>query len=110
MQSLQAFPRALVELDRVRGPAAAASLRMAGGELIAPPLQLWRLPSASAQRMLPGLMRRGLVRSVSPDLPIGARPGLSSGFLGYTDPLAGSEWWIPKSAPTAGMRQGRECR
>jgi hypothetical protein len=109
VQSLQAFPRALVELDRVRGPAAAASLRMAGGELIAPPLQLWRLPSASAQRMLPGLMRRGLVRSVSPDLPIGARPGGASGFLGYTDPLAGSEWWIPKvgadrwSAPGPGV-------
>ena len=55
LQRLQAYPRTLVELDRVRGPAAAATLRRAGGELIAPPLALWRLPSWSAQRVLPGL-------------------------------------------------------
>jgi hypothetical protein len=55
LQRLQAYPRTLVELDRVRGPAAAASLRKAGGQPIAPRLQLWRLPSWSAQRVLPGL-------------------------------------------------------
>src|SRR5215218_6118848 len=63
LQRLQAYPRTLVELDRVRGPAAAPALRRAGGELIASPLVLWRLPSWTAQRVLPGLLRRGLVRS-----------------------------------------------
>jgi hypothetical protein len=96
LQRLQAYPRTLVELDRVRGPAADAALRRAGGELIAPPLALWRLPSWSAQRVLPGLLRRGLVRSVTPDVPVGTRPGSASGFLSqFTDPLSTSEWWVP---------------
>jgi hypothetical protein len=94
LQRLQAYPRTLVELDRVRGPAAVAALRRAGGELIAPPLALWRLPSWSAQRMLPGLLRRGLVRSVTPDVPVGTKPGGASGFFGYTDPLSSSQWWV----------------
>ena len=33
---LQAYPRTLVELDHVRGPAEAPALRRAGGELIDP--------------------------------------------------------------------------
>ena len=69
---------------------------MAGGELIAPPLQLWRLPSASAQRMLPGLMRRGLVRSVSPDLPIGAEARGLRRVPRLHRPARRLEWWIPK--------------
>ena len=95
LQRLQAYPRTLVELDRVRGPAAAARLRRAGGELIAPPLALWRLPSWTAEHVLPQLQRRGLVRSVTPDVPVGTRPGSASGFLSqFTDPLSTSEWWV----------------
>jgi subtilase family protein len=93
LQGLQAAPRTLVELDRVRGAAAVPALRRAGGELIASPLALWRLPSRTAQRVLPGLLRRGLVRSVTPDVPVATTPGASA-FFGYTDPLAGSEWWV----------------
>ena len=94
IQRLQAYPRTLVELDRVRGPAAAATLRRAGGELIASPLALWRLPSWSAQRVLPGLLRRGLVRSVTPDVPLGTSPDDAPGFFGYADPLSASQWWV----------------
>jgi hypothetical protein len=91
---LQAYPRTLVELDRVRAPEAAPALRRAGGVLIAAPLALWRLPSWSAERVLPGLQRRGLVRSVTPDVPVGADPRNPSGFLGqFTDPLSSSQWW-----------------
>ncbi len=91
---LQAYPRTLVELDRVRGAAAMPALRRAGGRLIEPSLALWRLPSWTAQRLLPGLQRRGLVRSVTPDVPIGNDPRGSSGFFGqYTDPLSPSQWW-----------------
>jgi hypothetical protein len=62
--------------------------------VIAPPLALWRLPSWTAQRVLPSLLRRGLVRSVTPDVPIGTDPRNASGFLGqFTDPLSSSEWW-----------------
>jgi hypothetical protein len=95
LQHLQAYPRTLVELDRVRGPAATATLRRAGGELIAAPLALWRLPSWTAQRVLPGLLRRGLVRSVTPDVPVGTRPGEAAGFFSqFTDPLSTSQWWV----------------
>ena len=89
---LQAYPRTLVELDHVRGNAAMPALRRAGGRLIEPSLALWRLPSWTAQRLLPGLQRRGLVRSVTPDVPIGNGP--RSGFFGqFTDPLSLKEWW-----------------
>nr|MDQ2980958.1 S8 family serine peptidase [Actinomycetota bacterium] len=71
------------------------TLRRAGGELIAPQLALWRLPSWTAQRVLPRLLRRGLVRSVTPDLPVGTRPDRASGFFSqFTDPLSASEWWV----------------
>ena len=91
---LQAYPRTLVELDRARGAAAVPALRRAGGRLIDPSLALWRLPSWTAQSLLPGLRRRGLVRSVTPDVPIGTDPRGASGFLGqFTDPLSPSQWW-----------------
>jgi hypothetical protein len=94
LQRLQAYPRTLVQLDPARAAAAAPLLRRAGATLIAPPLSLWRLPSWTAQRLLPGLQRRGLVRSVTPDVPVGTDPGNASGFLGqFTDPLSSSEWW-----------------
>jgi hypothetical protein len=94
--ALQAYPRTLVELDHIRGPDQAPALRRAGGELIDPSLSIWRLPSWTAQRLLPGLQRRGLVRTVTPDVPIGTDPRGASGFFGqFTDPLSPTEWWPP---------------
>jgi subtilase family protein len=91
-QALHAYPRVLVELDHIRGAGAEFALRQAGGELIFPQLSLWRLPSATATRLLPELRAAGLLRSVTPDLPLRTSPG--SGFLNvFTDPLASSEWW-----------------
>jgi hypothetical protein len=91
---LQAYPRTLIELDRDRGARAVTQLRRAGAQQLDPQLDLWRLPSWSAVRLLPGLERRGLVQSVTPDLPIGANPSDGSGFLGmFTDPLSPQEWW-----------------
>ena len=91
---LQAYPRTLVELDPDRGAAAVPALRGAGGTLIDPSLALWRLPSWEAERLLPRLERHGLVRSVTPDLPIGTDPRNASGFLGqFVDPLSATEWW-----------------
>jgi Subtilase family len=93
LQSLLVYPRTLVELDRIRGPAAAPSLRLAGGELIVPELQLWRMPTRAALPLLPRLLRSGLVRSVTPDEPLG--PDLWSLFAPFfSDPLAADEWWI----------------
>ena len=93
LHDLLVYPRTIVELDRVRGPAAASTLRLAGGKLLVPELQLWRLPTSSALQLLPRLMRSGLVRSVTPDEPLG--PDLWSLFApSFADPLAGDEWWI----------------
>jgi subtilase family protein len=95
LDGLQAYPRTLVELDRARAREAEPVLRRAGAELVAPPLALWRIPSWSAQRLLPRLLRRGLVRSISPDVPIGTRPGERRGFFSqFTDPLSPSQWWV----------------
>jgi hypothetical protein len=91
---LQAYPRTLVELSPGRATRAAPLLASAGGRQIDSELSLWRLPSWSAERLLPGLERRGLVQSVTPDYPIGADPGSASGFLSqFVDPLSSSEWW-----------------
>ncbi|MFL5920711.1 MAG: S8 family peptidase [Gaiellaceae bacterium] len=93
---LQAYPRTLVELDRTRVAEASSLLRRAGGRELDVPLGLWRLPSWEAQRLLPKLERRGLVRSVTPDVPLGTDPGNASGFFGqFTDPLSYTEWWPP---------------
>ena len=94
LQGLQAYPRTLVELDRDRAAQAAPALRRAGGVLIAAPLALWRVPSWSAAALLPRLERRSLVRSVTPDVPLGTDPRTASGFFSqFTDPLSSSEWW-----------------
>ncbi len=93
LRSLLLYPRTIVELDRIRGPAAAPSLRLAGGELIVPELQLWRLPTSRALPVLPQLMRAGIVRSITPDEPLGADLVSTPAAL-LTDPLAADEWWI----------------
>ena len=104
---LQAYPRTLVELDHIRGAAEAPALRRAGGELIDPSLSMWRLPSWTAQRLLPGLQRRGLVRTVTPDVPIGTDPRGASGFFGqFTDPLSPTEWWPPHVGVTDWVAPG----
>src|SRR5919201_1934216 len=94
LQGLQAYPRTLVELDRDRAVQAAPALRRAGGVLIAAPLALWRVPSWSAAALVSRLERRGLVRSITPDVPLGTDPRTASGFFSqFTDPLSSSEWW-----------------
>ena len=91
---LQAYPRTLVELDRSRVAETAPLLRRVGGQELDSSLGLWRLPSWEAQRLLPKLERRGLVRSVMPDVPVGTDPGNASGFFGqFSDPLSTTEWW-----------------
>jgi subtilase family protein len=91
---LQAYPRTLVELDHTRAAPAERLLSRAGGRELDGTLALWRLPSWEAQRVLPALERRGLVRSVTPDVPVGTDPGAASGFFGqFTDPLSSLEWW-----------------
>ena len=91
---LQAYPRTLVELDRSRVADTAPLLRRVGAQELDSSLGLWRLPSWEAQRLLPKLERRGVVRSVMPDVPVGTDPENATGFFGqFSDPLSTTEWW-----------------
>jgi hypothetical protein len=65
--------------------------------LISPPLELWRLPSAQARRLLPRLLEAGDVRSVTPDRALDASLWSGLGLFTYlTDPLVPTEWWISR--------------
>ncbi len=91
LANLDEYSNTLIELDRLGAPMAAAALRANGARLIAPQLDLWRLNSLRAQRVLPGLMRLGLVRSVSPDRKLRPMRAVNQ----YTDPLVPTQWWVP---------------
>ena len=49
---------------------AAPVLHGAGGTELAPSIGVWRIPTASARRMLQSLRRAGLVRRVQPERPL----------------------------------------
>jgi subtilisin family serine protease len=53
---------------------------------IATTLPVWRVPSRSGLRVLPGLVRDGLVGDLSADQPLST----------FAEPLEGLEWWIPQ--------------
>jgi hypothetical protein len=67
-------------------PGAGPALREAGGVKIASALPIWRVPTRSALRVLPGLVRSDLVSQVTPDQPL-------STF--EAPPTEGTDWWIP---------------
>jgi hypothetical protein len=54
-----------------------------GGTVVAPDLHIWRLPSATAQRLIPRLRAIGALRYAEPDRPVSQHGHLSGG-----DPLA----------------------
>jgi hypothetical protein len=66
-------------------PGAGPSLRRAGGVKLATSLPVWRLDSRAALRVLPGLLRAGLVSEVEPDQPLTT----------FAEPLEPQEWWMP---------------
>jgi hypothetical protein len=78
--ALPNHPYALIQLAR-------GSLAGEGAELVSRSLSIWRLPSASARRVLPRLLAAGAVRAVEPDRRL--RP-----LAANADPLAGNEWWL----------------
>jgi hypothetical protein len=80
-QELRLYDSALV----VARPGAGPALRRAGGVKIATALPVWRLPSRSALRALPGLIRDGLVADLSADQPLSTFAELEPQF---------DEWWI----------------
>jgi hypothetical protein len=68
-------------------PGAGPALRRAGGVKLATALPVWRLSTRAALRVLPGLLRAGLVREVEPDQQLVPLSHL-------TDPLVPQQWWV----------------
>jgi Subtilase family len=66
-------------------PGAGPALTRAGGEKLATALPIWRVPTRSALRVLPGLLRSDLVSDVTPDQPLST----------LDMPPEGTDWWIP---------------
>lgn len=77
--SIGAYERTLVQLER-------GSLEAQGGTLVSPTQRIWVLPTRAAQRVLPGLLARGVVRAVEPDRPIELDRASA-------EPLVGLEYW-----------------
>jgi subtilisin family serine protease len=67
-------------------PGAEPALREAGGEKLATALPIWRVPTRSALRVLPELLRDDLVSEVTPDQPLSTLD---------VRPPEGGDWWIP---------------
>ena len=77
--SIGGYQRTIVQLER-------GSLAAAGGTLVSSAQRIWVLPTRRAQRVLPDLLARGLVRAVEPDRPIELHRGA-------VEPLSGLEYW-----------------
>jgi subtilisin family serine protease len=67
-------------------PGSGPALRKAGGIKIASALPIWRVPTRSALKVLPELVRSDLVSQVTADQPL-------STF--QAPPQEGTDWWIP---------------
>src|SRR3954468_5918988 len=86
------IPRTLVQLRSRPDGGTQFALRALGGRVISPQLRLWRLPSAAAARLLPSLRRAGIVRSVTPDVPL--KPLRITRELNVcSDQYCPQEWW-----------------
>jgi hypothetical protein len=88
LRALDGHQNALVALDHAGSRPARWAFLTKGGERLSPDLELWRVPSSVARRLVPELAARGLVRSVGPDLRF--RPLETPLQL---EPLFYSEWW-----------------
>lgn len=77
--SIGAYERTLVQLER-------GSLTAEGGTLLSGSQKIWVLPTDAAQRVLPALLARGVVRTVEPDRPIEL-------LRASAEPLIGLEYW-----------------
>ena len=88
LRAVDGHKDALVSLShRGSGPARWALLTN-GGERLSADLELWRVPSPVARRLVPSLARRGLVECVGPDLRFRALQASLE-----IEPLFYSEWW-----------------
>jgi hypothetical protein len=87
LSSLGSSSHALV---RVSGTKGAAQVHAAGGTLLSKHLGIWRLPSATAQRLVPGLAVDGSIVDFEEE-----QPRRRTGEAAVADePLRPEEWWL----------------
>jgi subtilisin family serine protease len=79
----------LVELRRDTAQTAVGRLRAAGATLVAPRLEIWRVPAAVAPSVVPPLVRARLTRLVEPDRALAPLGGTTSATV-----RPGSQWWL----------------
>ncbi len=104
--ALSRYPTSLVQVDR--SAATTALLRRHGGLLAVPELNVWRLPTGTAQELTPQLERTGALSVIEPErkLAFFGRLDPPSDLL-QGDPLIPQEWWIPAiGADAAGEPPG----
>ena len=87
---LSASRYTLVGLDSTPSALDTFALRAAGARLVSRPLNIWRVRSTVAKRLLPGLRATGNLEAAEPDLRFRTFDHLAQG-----DPLIPQEWWIP---------------
>jgi hypothetical protein len=88
LRALDGHADALIALEHAGARPARWALLTHGGERLSPDLELWRVRSSVARRLVPRLAASGLVRSVGPDLRF--RP-LTTAF--QLEPLFYSQFW-----------------
>ena len=89
LRALEGHTDALVALEHESARPGRWALLTHGGRRLSPDLELWRVRSAVARRLVPRLAEDGLVRGVWPDLRL--RP-LTAAF--ELEPLFYSQWWF----------------
>lgn len=88
LRALDGHADALLALEHAGARPARWALLTHGGERLSPDLELWRVRSPVARKLVPRLAANGLLRSVGPDLRF--RP-LAVPF--QLEPLFYSQWW-----------------
>ena len=87
--SAAAAPYTLVQLRLGHERTALPTLGLLRAEQVSARVGVWRLPTATAQQVVPGLRAAGLVRAVEPDAVVAAADHFTHG-----DPLLADEYWL----------------
>ena len=85
--ALSRHPSSLVQVERTG--ATTALMRARGGSLVVPGLNVWRLPTGTAQSLVPVLQQRGVLRVIEPQRKLSFFATKSD-----PDPLVAQEWWL----------------
>jgi hypothetical protein len=92
--ALSRYRNSLVQVDR--SAATTALMRSHGGVLAVPTLNVWKLPSGTAQALAPQLQRSGALSVIEPQRTLTFQGHLDgpNTYLDQGDPLLPQEYWV----------------